>query len=105
MKVYSSVQTLAKVQRELWWVIRLLGTIEVQLDGEAPNYSACLEVAKVLRAVAAEIAAMIGRERGAEENSRNIRQAEEFALKAKIAKAGEVEPAHRQLCPSDQSHK
>lgn len=105
MKSWTPLQTLAKVHRGVWWNIRLLGALQAQLDNNSPTFNDCVEIEKVLRAAVAEVERVIHRERDEERNQWNLRQAREFALKASVAKAGEAVPAHRQLCPDDQSHK
>ena len=75
------------------------------LGPEAESWNDLIDVEKVLRCIVAQLDVIIRREREKTSDHRNIRLAEDFALKAKIAKAREAAPAHRQLCPSGQSHK
>lgn len=105
MKDYTLTQSLSRVHRELYGLIRLLRKLEVEYVGKSASWGDVVEVDKVLTATVEEVGKIIMREKGWKEKSLSLRQAEEFALKAKVAKAGEAAPAHRQLCPSDQSHK
>lgn len=105
MMKYTPLQTLAKVNSQLWWNIRLVGSIEVQLDEGSASWNDLVEIEKVLRCTVAQLEVVIRREREKEPNQGNLRQAREFALKASVAKASGDAPAHRQLCPGGPSHK
>ena len=105
MNAYTPLQTLTKVHRELWFTIRLVQSAQVQYSENLGNYDDCVEVVKVLRATIVQVERMIGRDKANGRNSLKLRQAEEFALKAQIAKAGGEAPAHRQLCGDRPSHK
>lgn len=98
-------QNLVKVHRDLWSAIHLVAEVERQIVGQSPAWSDLVDVENVLRHTVGEVALIMKRNASFLEKSLNIRQAEEFALKAKVAKASGVAPAHRQLCPGDQSHK
>ena len=105
MNAYTPMQTLTKVHRELYSIIRLLRKFEVDYVGKSKSWGDVVEIDKVLTAMVEELGKIIMREKGWAEKSLNLRQAQEFALKAQVAKAGEAAPAHRQLCPDGQSHK
>ena len=105
MMKYTPLQTVNKCHRELWWTIRLLGSAEVQLDEKSNERIDLGEVEKVLRHAVIELGRII---RGMEANDtkhRYLRPGADLALKAQVAKARGVEPAHRQECPSGTSHK
>jgi hypothetical protein len=104
MKTYTPLQTLKKFQRELWGSIRLLISVRTQLDEQSDSRIEVCEVEKVLRAMAGEIGRIIGREGSKVPNPRNIRQGEDFALKAQLAKARQAVASalkEREDWPSD----
>lgn len=87
MNDYTTVQTLSKIHRELWWTIRLIGGLEVRLNGKSESWKDLVEVEKVLRSTAAEIGKIIRRETEKGPNQRNDRPGSDLALKAQLAKA------------------
>lgn len=87
MNDYTTVQTLSKIHRELWWTIRLIGGLEVRLNGKSESWKDLVEVEKVLRETAAEIGKIIRRETAKGPNPRNDRPGSDLALKAQLAKA------------------
>ena len=89
MTKYTPLQTLAKVHSQLWWNIRLVGSIEVQLDEGSESWNDLVEVEKVLRCTVAQLDVIIRRERDKQPNQGNLRRARDFALKASVAKASE----------------
>ena len=105
MNAYTPMQTLAKIHRQLWWLVRLTGSVEVQLGAESASFADLCEVEKVLRATVEEVRKIMSREHANAVNQGNIRQARDFALKAKVAKASGATPADRQLCGDGPSHK
>lgn len=101
----TPLQLVNQCHYELWDLIRLMGVTEVQLDETSDERIDLGEVDKVLRAMVFELGRIRRYMEKKDLNQRKVRQASEFALKAKIAKAGEAAIAHRQLCPDGQSHK
>lgn len=87
MKTYTAMETLSRIQGELWWTTRLLARAEAKFDEKSETQLALFEVEKVIRAMIEEVGRIIREASVKGSNQRNIRQAEEFALKAKIAKA------------------
>jgi hypothetical protein len=102
---YTPLQTLAKVHRELWWLIRLLGSVQAQLD-ETSNCRIDLgEVEKVLRAMTVELGRIIRAEESKVTNQRNVRQGSDLALKAQLAKARSAVAEALKVVPDEPSHK
>ena len=105
MTNYTPLQTLAKVHRELWWTIRLLGSVTVRLDGKNASWADCVEVDKVLRAAVEEVGKIIRRETENQQNPRNRRPGSDLALKAQLAKARGAVAEALKVVPDGPSHK
>ena len=105
MNAYTPMQTLAKIHRQLWWLIRLTGSVEVQFGPESASFADLCEVEKVMRVMVEEVSKIIRRERDKEPNQRNRRQGEELALKAQLAKARSAVASVLNERDNTQSHK
>ena len=105
MTKYTPLQTLAKVHSQLWWNIRLVGSIEIMLGPESESWNDLIDVEKVLRCTVAQLDVIIRREREKTSDHRNIRLAEDFALKAKVAKASPIVAFDGKNFYKPQSHK
>ena len=105
MNAYTPMQTLAKIHRQLWWLIRLTGSVEVQFGPESASFADLCEVEKVMRATVEEVRKIMSREHANAVNQGNLRQARDFSLKAKIAKATGDSLHAAASIPSGPSHK
>lgn len=105
MRTYTPLQTLNQVHRQLWWLIRLLGAAQVQLNDNSPTRLDTQEVEKVLRAMTSELARIIRKLEPEVTKQRNYRPGEELALKAQLAKARQAVASALKVVPDDQSHK
>ena len=105
MTNYTPLQTLAKVHRELWWAIRLLGSAQAQLDFNSGFRVDMGEVEKVLRAMTVEVSRIIRREDLKAVNRRNVRPGSDLALKAQLAKARGAVAEALKVVPGGPSHK
>jgi hypothetical protein len=105
MKEWTPVRILNHVQRELWRLIRLLNSVEVQLAAQSETRVELAEVQKVLRAMIVELGRIVGAEAKKVTNQRNIRQAEDFALKAQLAKARQAVASVLEEREDEPSHK
>lgn len=105
MNAYTPMQTLAKIHRQLWWLIRLTGSVEVQFGPESASFADLCEVEKVMRATVEEVRKIMSREHANAVNQGNLRQARDFALKASVAKSRVVSARELKEREESQSHK
>lgn len=105
MNAYTPMQTLAKIHRELWWTIRLVGGLTIKVDGKSPIWKDLVEVEKVLRATVEEVGKIIRREQANAENLTNRRPGSDLALKAQLAKVRGAVAEALKVVPDGQSHK
>ena len=89
MTKYTPLQMVNKCHSELWGLIRLMGATEVQLDETSDERIDLGEVDKVLRAMVFELGRIRRYMEKKDLNQWKVRQAQEFALKASVAKARE----------------
>lgn len=102
---YTPIQTLVKVRSELLWLATLLSSVEIYYQGKGATADDCLEVKKVIVAMRVEIERILRRETADDRNRRNVRQAEDFALKAKVAKERLAAAGALKFVRDEPSHK
>lgn len=105
MSAYTPRGIMAELHSHVWEARHLAHKIRGMTTADRKNRWSAIEVEGVLNAVLDEVWRMRELERAKAPNQRNLRQAEEFALKAKIAKATGDSLHAAASVPDAQSHK
>lgn len=84
------------------WKMRLA---QKEMPGDSDAFRDCADINQVLEKVVVEIDKLLSRGHAARRNSLNHRQAEEFALKAQLAKARQAVAEALKDIPDGPSHK